>query len=73
MTEYLIKIKILEERIRNTNVVLDDDKQTLLYLGMTLPENLQYFTKIWAMTPGITADKVRNMLLEEERRMKTSE
>lgn len=26
ITEYLIKIKTLEERIRNTNVILDDDK-----------------------------------------------
>ena len=33
MTEYLTKIKTLEEWIRNTNVVLDDDKQTLLCLG----------------------------------------
>ena len=73
MTAYLAQIKILEERIRNTNVILDDDKQTLLCLGMTLPEHLQYFTKLWAMTPGITADKARNMLLEEERRTKTSE
>ena len=54
-------------------MVLDDDKQTLLCLGMTLPENLQYLTKIWTMTPGMTADKARNMLLEEERRRKPAE
>ncbi|KAF6222411.1 hypothetical protein HO133_001497 [Letharia lupina] len=71
MTHYLTQIKTLEERIRGTNVILDDDKQTLLCLGMTLPEQFQYFTKIWAMTPGMTADKARNMLLEEERREKT--
>ena len=29
MSDYLTKIKTLEERIRYTNVVLDDDKQTL--------------------------------------------
>lgn len=40
ITEYLTKIKTLEERIRNTNITLDDDKQTLLCLGMTLSENL---------------------------------
>ena len=68
MTSYLTYIKTLEERIRGTNVTLDDDKQTILCLGMTLPEQYQYFTKIWAMTPGISADKARNMLLEEERR-----
>ena len=46
MTTYLTQIKSLEERIRNTNVTLDNDKQTLLCLGMTLPEKFQYFTKI---------------------------
>ncbi len=70
MTHYLTHIKTLEERIRNTNVVLDDDKRTLVCLGMTLPEEYQYFTKIWTVTPGMTADKARNMLLEEERRRK---
>ena len=68
ITSYLTKIKTLEERIRSTNVILDDDKQTLLCLGITLPEHLQYFNKIWTVTPGMTADKARNMLLEEERR-----
>ncbi|KAF6221652.1 hypothetical protein HO133_001620 [Letharia lupina] len=71
MTHYLTQIKTLEERIRGTNVILDDDKQTLLCLGMTLPERFQYFTKIWAVTLGMTADKARSMLLEEERREKT--
>ena len=39
---------------------------------MTLPENLQNITNLWAMTPAITADKAKNMLLEEERRTKTN-
>ena len=73
ITAYLTKIKTLEERIRDTGVVLDDDKQTLLCLGMTLPEDLQYLTKIWSMTPDMTAEKARNMLLEEERRKKRPE
>ena len=38
MTSYLTQIKTLKERIRGTKVVLDDDKQTLLCLGMTLPD-----------------------------------
>ena len=70
ITSYLTKIKTLEERIRSTNIILDDNKQTLLCLGITLPEHLQYFNKIWTVTPGMTADKTRNMLLEEERRTK---
>ena len=64
---YLTQIKTLEERIRNTGITLDDDKRTLLYLGISLPEKYQYLTKIWEMTPGITAEKARNMLLDEER------
>ena len=69
MTTYLTQIKSLEERIRNINVTLDHNKQTLLCLDMTLPEKFQYFTKIWFMTPKMTANKARNMLLEEERRL----
>ena len=46
MTSYLTQIKIFEKRIRNTNVTLDNDKQTLLCLGMTLSESFQYFIKI---------------------------
>ena len=49
-------------------VTLDDDKRTLLCLGMSLPEQYQFFTKIWEVTPGMTADKARSMLLDEERR-----
>lgn len=46
MTSYLTQIKTLEERIRNINVTLDNDKQTLLCLGMIFPESFQYFIKI---------------------------
>lgn len=35
---------------------------------MSLPEHLQYLTKIWDVTPDMTAEKARNMLLEEERK-----
>ena len=70
MISYLTQIKTLEERIRGINVILDDDKQILLCLDMTLSESLQYYIKIWAVTLGMTADKVRSMLLEEERRLK---
>ena len=46
ITAYLTQIKTLEERIQNINIILDDDKQTLLYLDMTLPKRYQYLTKI---------------------------
>ena len=68
MTDYLTTMKLLEERIRATKVVLTDDKQTLICLAMSLPEHLQYLTRIWAVTPEMTAEKARTMLLEEERK-----
>ena len=68
VTEYLTHIKSLEERILATNVVLTPDKQTILCLSMSLPEHLQYLTKIWAVTPDMTAAKATTMLLEEERK-----
>lgn len=69
MTFYLTQIKTLEERIRGINVILDDNKQTLLCLDITLPEFYQYYIKIWAMTLEIIANKTKNMLLEEKRRL----
>ena len=69
MISYFTQIKTLEERIRGINVILDDDKQTLLCFDMTLPESLQYYIKIWVMTLGMIADKVRSMFLKEERRL----
>ncbi len=68
MTEYLTIVKTLQERIAATDVVLTPDKQTILALSMTLPEHLQYLTKIWALTPDMTTTKATNMLLEEERK-----
>ena len=36
ITFYFIQIKTFEERIRDINVIFDDDKQTLLCLNITL-------------------------------------
>ena len=46
ITYYLTYIKSLKERIRETNVILDDDKQILLCFDITLSEEFQYFIKI---------------------------
>ena len=70
MIYYFTHVKILEERIRGIQMILDDDKQIFLCFGIIFPEEFQYFIKIWAMTPGMIADKARNMLLEKERRRK---
>ena len=54
-------------------MILEDDKQTLLCLSIPFPENMQYLIKNQSVTSGTTADKYRNMLLEDERRKRTSE
>ncbi|KAF6219168.1 hypothetical protein HO133_004993 [Letharia lupina] len=68
ISEYLTHIKLLEERIAATNVILIPDKQTILCLFISLPGHLQYLTKIWDVTPDMTAEKACTMLLEEERK-----
>lgn len=68
ISAYLTHIKQLEERIAATKVVLTPDKQTILCLAISLTDDLQYLTKIWDLTPDMTADKARTMLLEEERK-----
>lgn len=37
MSDFLTRVKILEERIDSTNVQMDNDKRTLLVLSMSLP------------------------------------
>ena len=46
ITSYFIQIKIFKERIRNINMIFDNDKQILLCLGIILFEFYQYFMKI---------------------------
>ena len=67
MPEYLTHIKILEERIDATKVTLDTNNRTILCLSMSLPQEYQYLIQIWAVTPSITAEKARSMLLEASR------
>jgi len=68
MSDFLTHIKVLEERIDATNVTLDSNKRTLLCLMMALPDDYRSLAQLWSITPSITADKARDMLLEEERR-----
>ena len=70
MISYFIQIKTFEKRIRDINVILDDDKQTLLCLNITLFESFQYYIKIWIVTFEIIADKIKSMLLKKKRRLK---
>ena len=67
VSEYLTHIKILEEKIDATKVVLNKDNRTILCLSISLPQKYQYLIQIWAITPGITAEKVRQMMLEASR------
>lgn len=65
--EYLTHIKILEEKIDATKVILDTNTRTILCLSMSLPQEYQYLVQIWAVTPSITAETARQMILEASR------
>ena len=67
VTEYLTQIKVLEERIDATQVVLNNDNRTVLCLSMSLPQEYQYLVQIWATMPAVTAVKARQMVLEASR------
>ena len=67
MPEYLTRIKVLEEKIDATKVVLNTNSRTILCLSMSLPQEYQYLIQIWAMSPSITAEKARQMVLEASR------
>ena len=65
--EYLTRIKVLEEKIDATKVVLDTNSRTILCLSMSLPQEYQYLVQIWAVSPLMTAEKARQMVLEASR------
>ena len=67
VSEYLTKIKTLEEKIDASKVILDANNRTILCLSMSLPQEYQYLVHIWAVTPTITAEKARQMVLEASR------
>lgn len=67
VSEYLTHIKVLEEKIDATNVLLDTNNRTILCLSLSLPQDYQDLVQIWAVTPGITAEIARQMVLEASR------
>ena len=67
VSEYLTHIKVLEERIDSTKIVLNNDNRTILCLSMSLPQEYQYLVQIWATMPAVSAIKARQMVLEASR------
>ena len=67
VAEYLTHIKVLEERIDATQVILNEDNRTILCLSMSLPQEYQYLVQTWATMPTITGLKARQMVLEASR------
>ena len=65
--EYLTHIKVLEERIDASKVVMNEDNRTILCLSMSLPQEYQYLVQIWATMPTVTAIKAKQMVLEASR------
>ena len=72
VSEFLDHVKSLEEQIDATEVKMTPDKRTLLCLTMALWNESYYWSlvQIWGVTKDMTAEKAREMLLEDERRLK---
>ena len=72
VSEFLDHVKFLEEQIDATDVEMTPDKRTLLCLTMALWNESHYrsLVQIWGVTKDMTAEKAREMLLEDERRLK---
>lgn len=70
MYEFLDHVKSLEEQIDATNVEMTPDNRTLLCLTMALWNESRYrsLLQIWGVTKDMTAEKAREMLLEDEQR-----
>lgn len=70
ISEFLDRIKLLEEQIDATKVTMTEDKRTLLCLTMALwnEDHFRSLVQIWGVTSNMTAEKAREMLLEDERR-----
>lgn len=69
MSEFLDKVKKLEEQIDATKVNLTGDKRTIICLMMALAHDRDYrsLIQIWAAIPNLTGEKARAMLMEEYR------
>jgi len=72
LSDFLMHVKILEERIDLTNVQMNNNKQTLLCLSMSLPVRYRFLIQIWSAIDGMTAAKATKMLLEEKQRLKNN-
>jgi len=72
-SDFLTHVKILEERIDSINVQMNNNKQTLLCLSMSLSVRYHFLIQIWSATDGMTAAKATEMLLEEKQRLKNND
>ena len=55
VSEYLTHIKVLEEKIDATKVILDMNNRTIFYLSMSLPQEYRYLVQTW-----VHADTAQN-------------
>jgi hypothetical protein len=63
--DFLTQVKVLNEQIDETKVVLTTEKRTLLALMMGLSEDYRSLVQIWSATPSITVEKAIEMVREE--------
>lgn len=66
MFDYLIYIKLFDERIKAIKIELTRNNQILLYLSMFLPEQYQHIAKMQSMINNMAIDKAQFILLKEK-------
>jgi len=71
--DFLTHVKILEEHIDLINVQMNNNKQTLLCLSMSLSVRYHFLIQIWSVTDDMTAAKATKMLLKEKWRLKNDD
>lgn len=62
LDSFLIRIKILNERIESTKIEFTADKRTLLVLMLSLPDKYKPLVRIWGTMTNLTADRAIQML-----------
>lgn len=72
VSEFFEHVKLLEEQIDATNIEITPNKQTLLCWTMVFQNKSHYqlLVQIQGITKDITVEKVQEMLLEVEQRLK---
>jgi len=66
MSDFLMCVKVLEECIDSTNIQMNNNKQTLLCLSMSLSVRYCSLIQIWNVTDDMMTEKTMKMMLKKD-------